>query len=150
MFSQGWSRMLAGYVPGALRIVMHSAALGMWANLPSFSFAALCFERPYLFTQFAAIDFLTLLCVCVCFTGIIIPRMKSMAGGTDWWDCPSSSSPCCWCCCCCSTCSYGNSHLERAWVKYVFFTFSILSSQAIFLFGYPLLTAADPFLQTRI
>lgn len=44
MFSQGWRRMLAGYVPGALRIVMHSAALG-----------------------------------------IIIPRMKSMAGGTDWF-----------------------------------------------------------------
>jgi len=44
MFMQGWRRMLAGYVPGAVRIVMHSAALG-----------------------------------------IIIPRMKSMAGGFDWF-----------------------------------------------------------------
>jgi hypothetical protein len=44
MFMQGWKRMLAGYVPGAIRIVMHSAALG-----------------------------------------IIIPRMKSMAGGVDYF-----------------------------------------------------------------
>jgi len=44
MFMQGWRRMLAGYVPGAIRIVMHSAALG-----------------------------------------IIIPRMKSMAGGLDFF-----------------------------------------------------------------
>lgn len=44
MYSQGFRRMLAGYVPGAIRIVMHSAALG-----------------------------------------IIIPRMKAMAGGMEWF-----------------------------------------------------------------
>ena len=29
MFSKGWKRMLAGYLPGAARIVLHSAALGI-------------------------------------------------------------------------------------------------------------------------
>jgi len=44
MWGKGWRRMLAGYVPGACRIVMHSAALG-----------------------------------------ILIPKMKEMSGGTDWF-----------------------------------------------------------------
>ena len=69
---------LVGYVPGAIRTVMHSAALGVCdasTLLSKFTFLMFCMLSVNSSTTV----------ICWIDAGIIIPRMKSMAGGVDFF-----------------------------------------------------------------